>query len=77
MKKNALLEIKNMDVNLIIQKIKETKKQIADSILDKNMGKLKDLKTIYKKKKDVAQMKTILRQKQLLEKLEKKGDKKS
>ncbi len=70
MKKNTLNEIKNMDIKAIVQKLKEAKKELVDLLLDKNMGKLKDLKAVYKKRKDVARMLTVLQQKQSLEELE-------
>ncbi len=71
MKRNDFQEIKGLSTKAITEKIKTAKKEIADLILDKNMSKLKDLKSISKKRKDVAQMMTVLRQKELLEQLEK------
>lgn len=53
-------------------KIKAIKKDLADLELDKNMKKLKDLKSLSKKRKDLAQILTVVRQKQLLEALESK-----
>ena len=70
MKKNDLTEIKSFDTKTLIEKAKNIKKEIADLIMDKNMSKLKDLKVIGKKRKDLAQTLTILKQKQLLEALE-------
>lgn len=70
MKKNALVEIKQMNIIQILEKVKSEKKAVSDLTLDKNMRKLKDLKSVHKKKKDIAQMLTILKQKQLLAELE-------
>lgn len=70
MKKNALGEIKNLEIGILLKRIKSARKELADLILDKNMKKLKDLKLVSKKRKDLAQMMTILRQKQLLKGLE-------
>lgn len=69
MKRNDFQEIKGLSIKAITEKIKAAKKEIADLVIDKNMSKLKDLKSISKKRKDVAQMMTVLRQKELLEQL--------
>lgn len=70
MKKNDLAEIKGLDIKAIMARVKKVRDEITESVMDKKMGKMKDLKTIYKKKKDVAQMLTVIRQKELLEQLE-------
>lgn len=78
MKKNLLSEIKQLPIGEIKQRVTKARLALADLVLDKNMGKLKDLKLLYKKRKDIAQMLTTLRQKQLLGELEsgvKKGNK--
>lgn len=73
MKKNELTQIKGLDLKDLRLKAKSIKDEIANLIMDKNMKKLKDLKVIAKKRKDLAQVLTILRQKQLLEQLELKS----
>ncbi len=70
MKKNDFAEIKGLDIKTLLQKAKNLRVEIADIILDKNMNKLKNLKSIDNKKKDLAQVLTVLRQKQLLNQLE-------
>jgi len=70
MKKNDLQEMKSLDVKTIFERAKKVRREIDEVIMDKNMGKIKDLKTISKKKKDLAQMMTVLRQKELLAQLE-------
>jgi len=70
MKKKDLVQIKGLSLKELKEKGKELKKEIADLTLDKNMKKLKDLKAIFKKKKDLAQVLTMLNAKQILEKLE-------
>ena len=70
MKKNELTQIKGLDNKELKEKAKSLKKEMADLTLDKNMKKLKDLKTIGKKRKDLAQILTVLRQKELLTILE-------
>ena len=80
MKKNDLIQIKGLDIKELRVKVKAIKGEIVNMELDKNMKKLKDLKTVSKKRKDLAQVLTILRQKELLGELEskmtKEGDKK-
>ncbi len=81
MKRQQLAEIKQLTVKEILTKVIVSKKELSNLILDKNMDKLKDKKVLAKKKKDIAQMLTVARQKQLLEQLEsviddKKGSKK-
>lgn len=72
MKKNDLAQIKMLEIKELREKAKAIKIEIADLIIDKNMKKLKDLKMISKKRKDLAQVLTILRQKELLSQLESK-----
>ncbi len=71
MKKDQFSSLKGMDQLGLAKKVKELKLEIADLAIDKNTKKLKDLKQISKKKKEVAQIMTVIRQKQLLEQLEK------
>ncbi len=70
MKRSQLIEIKQLAVKEILTKVLVSKKELSDLILDKNMDKLKDKKVVAKKKKDIAQMLTIARQKQLLGEIE-------
>ena len=70
MKKNEFSQVKGLSVKELIDKTKQIKKEIADLTLDKNMNKLKNLKTISKKRKDLARVLTVIKQKALLEKLE-------
>lgn len=60
MKKNELIQIKGLDVKELRAKAISIRKEIADLVVDKNMKKLKDLKMISKKRKDLAQVLTIL-----------------
>ncbi|OGE64104.1 hypothetical protein A3J13_02460 [Candidatus Daviesbacteria bacterium RIFCSPLOWO2_02_FULL_36_8] len=70
MKKNDLITVKALDIKELIVKAKSIRMEIADLTLDKNMKKLKDLKAVSKKRKDLAQTLTFLKQKQMLEQLE-------
>lgn len=73
MKKNDLAQMRGLDIKELSIKIKAIRAEIADLTLDKNMKKLKDLKSISKKRKDLAQILTILRQKEILSQLETKA----
>lgn len=80
MKKNDLTELKNLNIPAIEAKVADAKKDLANLVIDKNMSKLGDFKVLDKKRKDVAQMLTVLNQKLELQKLEDnlkkmKGDK--
>lgn len=72
MKKNALNEIKKLEIAVLRTRIKDAKKELLDLKFDQNLEKLKDKRQVYKKRKDVAQMMTILRQKEMLGELEAK-----
>lgn len=74
MKKNELTQIKGLDMKELREKAKAIRKEIANLVMDKNMKKLKDVKLVYKKRKDLAKALTILRQKDLLAKLEPKTE---
>ena len=74
MKKNEFVIIKGLSLKELKMKAKDLKKEIANLSMDKNMKKLKDLKSISKKRKDLAQVLTVLNAKQLLEKLTPKVD---
>lgn len=74
MKKGELTQIKGLDIKELNQKAKTLRKEIADLVLDKNMKKLKDLKIITKKRKDMARILTIVSQKELLLQLEAKTE---
>lgn len=66
-------EIKVLDIAALLQKAKALKVDIGDLILDKNISKLKDLKSISKKKKELARVLTILGQKKMIASLESSG----
>ncbi len=70
MKRNDFLEIKNLDEKTLLSKVLTLRGEIDELVLDKNMSKLKDLRAISKKRKDIAQILTVVKQKQLLEVME-------
>lgn len=76
MKRQELVVIKGLTIKELLEKAKVLKKEIAELTLDKNRNKLKDLKSISRKRKDLAQVLTILNAKQILEQLEPKVEEK-
>lgn len=72
MKKSNLQEIKVLEEVALIGRIKKARTELADLVMEKNMKKLKDVKAVFKKRKEIAQMLTIARQKKLLKELEAK-----
>lgn len=74
MKKQDFIQIKGLDLKELKVKAKSLRGEIANLVLDKNMKKLKDLKMVSKKKKELAQILTVIGQKELLTELESKQE---
>lgn len=70
MKKADLTEIKNLTLDEVSKRAIKLQEELADLVIDKNMNKLKDIKLLGKKRKNLAQILTIARQKELLEGLQ-------
>lgn len=70
MKKNSLIEIKKMDINSLKGKAKTVYNELEDLLLNKSINKITNSKLVRSKKKDLAQVLTILRQKELIKQLE-------
>ena len=75
MKKNDFIQIKGLDIKELVTKAIALKKEMEGLVMEKNIKKLKDLKMISKKKKELAQVLTIMKQKQQLVELEAKKEK--
>ena len=71
MKRNDLNEAKLLDVKALQGRVSKLKQEVSDLVIDKNMNKMADKTSIRKKKIEIAQLMTILRQKQVLAMLEK------
>ncbi len=69
MKKNDLQELKRLDEKALTVKVIELKGTLTEVVMDKNMSKLKDLKSPMKLKRDIARYLTILGQKQMIREL--------
>lgn len=67
MKKNNLVEIKKMDLILLQERVKKLEKELVDLSLDKIKGG--NIREAKNKRRDLAQMLTILKQKELLKQL--------
>ncbi len=63
-------EIKVLDIAALVAKAKALRVEINDGVLDKNMNKLKNLKSISKNRKDLARVMTVLSQKKMIQSLE-------
>lgn len=70
MKRGELTQIKGLTIKELLDKARSIKKEVADLAIDLNMKKLKDSRAVFKKRKTLAQVLTVLRQKQLLQELE-------
>ena len=70
MRKSDLVEIKKLEISGILSRINKFKSEILDLELKKGVKKLANLKEASLKRRALAQMMTILRQKELLNKLE-------
>ncbi|MCL5784263.1 MAG: 50S ribosomal protein L29 [Patescibacteria group bacterium] len=66
-----MAEIKKIDIKSLKDRAKKVQSEILSLTLDKSMSKLSNLRVIKSKRRDLAQMLTVLKQKQLLEVLEK------
>lgn len=75
MKRQELIQVKGLDIKELTLKAKTLKEEISKLVMDRSMKKLKDIKMLSKKRKDLAQVLTIIRQKQMLEQLESKESK--
>lgn len=70
MKKKEFIQIKGLETKELQVKAQALRSEIADLTLDKNMKKLKDLKMVSKKRKELARILTVAREKELLIQLE-------
>ena len=76
MKKNEFNEIKNLDIKALTARVKTIRAEIADIVMDKHMNTLKNSKQIRHKRKDLAQLLTVVRQKEMIGMLESVSEKK-
>ncbi len=65
-------EIKVLDITALIARTKALNIEINDLVLDKNINRLKNLKSISNKRKEMARVLTAMAQKKLIASLEPK-----
>ena len=65
MKKEEIKKLKDKDLKQLNEDLAKIKKEIFDFKMDQAAGKMKNLRSIYHKKKALAVIKTIIRQKEL------------
>lgn len=73
MKKQDLVSLKNKTIDELQKSLGEAKEQSQKIRVEVSLGKSKNVHTLNKKKKEIAKLKTVIREKQILEK--KKGSK--
>jgi len=71
MKKKEFSEFKNKSLSEIRKKIAALEKEKTQTLIELNLGKVKDVKSVSKNKKDIARLKTLERIKYLATILEK------
>ena len=70
MKKNDFVEVKNLDIKALTGRVKALRTEISGLVMDKHMNTLKNSKEIKHKRRDISQLLTVIRQKELLSVLE-------
>ena len=75
MKRAEFNQLKNLDSEKLFLQVKSLKQDLSKLMIDKNSQKLKDKREFFKKRKDLAKVLTVLRQKELLNELESKSQK--
>ena len=75
MKKSDFTQLKSMELSKLAQRAIITKKELAGLLMDRNSKKQKNVKVFRNTRKDLAQILTVLKQRQLLEELVKKEEK--
>lgn len=70
MKKSQLKEIKNLEIEKLKTKIKKVREELATLMVDREP---KGKRGVFEKRKELAWMLTILRQKELIEELRKEA----
>jgi len=73
MKKKDFEELKTKTISDLKKKIADLEKEIVNAKLELKMGKLKNVHLVNQKRKDIAQAKTILKQKLFAQEKENKN----
>lgn len=65
MKKQDLANLRETSIKELEEKVQELKSKLADLRIQLSTGKLKDVKSIKKIRKEIAQMETIITEKKM------------
>ncbi|MCL5676002.1 MAG: 50S ribosomal protein L29 [Patescibacteria group bacterium] len=65
MKNNQKKELAGKNEAELSSLVKQNREELAQLVLDKNIGKLKNRRLLFHKRKDLARLLTVLRQKEL------------
>ncbi len=65
MKKKQFRELKTKNIDELAKKVEDLEKETTTARVELNMGKVKNVHVAKNKKRDIAQLKTIIRMKQL------------
>lgn len=67
MKKNDLIELRKQPAKAIKAKVQELTKELVESRMQMARGELTNLKQVKNLKADIAKLKTILREQEIME----------
>ncbi len=77
MKAKEFKDLKTKDIKALSKLVHEKKLEITKKAMDIKSGKEKNLKAGMNLRREVAKILTLIREKQIIEKLEKRGEVKS
>lgn len=63
MKKNLLLEVKSENLDKLMERLSKEKKELTSLNLELKTKKLKDIRKIFHKRKDISQILTVIGEK--------------
>ncbi len=66
MKKNKLAEMRNKNVADLEKELSEIRFEITKSHLEAKLGKVKNIRALFHKRRDIAQLETIIMEKEAL-----------
>ncbi len=63
MKKNVLTELRSESLSKLLEKLNQAKKELTELYLNLRIGKLKNTRSLFHKRKDISQLLTIIEEK--------------
>jgi len=76
MKKDELTKLRTRSISQLTKTVDDNKKKYGKIIAESKAAKKKDLKNVKKLRKDMAQILTIIKEKEIIQGLEKKVEEK-